>query len=182
MGGVTGKSGNWLHTITGWSCTHSKHVSLQFRHYPRSRYTIWCSVGSSCQGSIFQLKRVHQLQKDLATVTHILVTSKFQYCHALCMGLPLKMTKKLQLDQNATAPVLLNKSRFHHATPLLQELHWLPAVFWVQVKLLVITYNAPYGLGASYLKDLTNFCRCIIIIRWGFSLDSTTEGSEVGGN
>lgn len=65
------------------------------------------------------------------------------------VGLPWKS----QLVQNAAAHMLLKKQTFHHATLLLQELHWKPVVFHVQFKLPFIIYKALYGLGLGYLKD-----------------------------
>lgn len=55
--------------------------------------------------------------------------------------------------QNATAQVLLGRSRFHHVTPILQELHWLPGVFKAQFQIVVIPYKALYGLDSGYLKE-----------------------------
>lgn len=43
----------------------------------------------------------------------------------------------LQLGQNAAACLL------HHATPLLEELHWLPVGFWIQLQVLDILLIEP---------------------------------------
>lgn len=45
-------------------------------------------------------------QRDLTTVIHITVTSRLDYCNMLYVELPLKLTQKLQLVQNAAAHVL----------------------------------------------------------------------------
>ena len=92
-------------------------------------------------------------QESLQTVTHALVISRIDYCNALYMGLPLKSIQKLQLAQNAAARAVLGAPRRAHITPLLCELHWLPVCFWVQFKVLVITFKALHGMGPGYLKD-----------------------------
>ena len=105
-----------------------------------------------------QLKLVRQLHpflemSDLATVTHALVTSHFDYCNALCVGLPLKTVQKLQLVQNSAARRLTGASYREPITHLSQDLHWLPVRFRAQFKVLAVTYKALYSLGPGYLKD-----------------------------
>lgn len=80
-------------------------------------------------------------------VTHVLVTCKLDYCNALYVGLPLKIHQKLQVVQKATVWMLLGNPKVHHVTPVLKELCWLPAVFQVLFKVLVIAYHALYGMG-----------------------------------
>lgn len=73
-----------------------------------------------------------------------MVASRLVYCDVLCVGLPLKATWKLQLDQNATAGMLSGDNRFQHVTPILQEIHWLPIIFWGPFKVLVFTSEGLY--------------------------------------
>lgn len=42
-------------------------------------------------------------QSDLTIEVHALVTSKLDYCNGLCVGLVLKMVRKLQIVWNAAA-------------------------------------------------------------------------------
>lgn len=37
-------------------------------------------------------------------------------------------------------------------TVLFHELHWLPVGFWVQFKMLAITYKAVHGIQPGYLR------------------------------
>lgn len=69
---------------------------------------------------------------------------------------------------------------------LLRELHWLPLVFRVQLKVLVIIYKALCG---PWLSGYFKGCLPIHICAWalqswdeGLSPDLTIEGSWVGGN
>lgn len=43
------------------------------------------------------------VKSDLVLATHVLVTSQLSCCHALYMGLPLKMLQKPQMVQNGMA-------------------------------------------------------------------------------
>ena len=81
-----------------------------------------------------QLKLVRQLctfleMSDLATVTHALVTSHFDYYNTLYVGLPWKTVRKLQLLRNSAARLLTGASYREHITHLSQELHWLSVGF-----------------------------------------------------
>lgn len=74
------------------------------------------------------------------------------YCNALCIGLPLKTMRKLQLVRNATIRLLTRTSYGKHIIFLPQQLHWLPIHFWAPFKELIKTDKALYGLGLGYLK------------------------------
>ena len=110
------------------------------------------------RGAIAQLRVVCQLQpfleqEALRTVTYALVISHIDYCNAIYMGLPLKSIRKLQLVQNVAMRAILGAPRVAHVTPLLRELHWVPVCFWVQFKVLVITFKALHGMGPGYLSN-----------------------------
>lgn len=63
-------------------------------------------------------------QKDLATITHTLVTSSSinaTYSTWGCLCKWLQLPWKLELVQNDTAHMLLRASKFLHATPVLWE-------------------------------------------------------------
>lgn len=68
--------------------------------------------GSSSHGwEGFCIDLVYQLhpflaQRTLLVVTHTLVTSYLDSCNVLRMGLPLKLTQKLQLVWNVTMQVV----------------------------------------------------------------------------
>ncbi|KAF7246443.1 Protein NEL [Varanus komodoensis] len=115
-------------------------------------------VTAAARSAFLQLRLIHQLHpyleyNCLATVTHVLVTSRLDFCNALYVGLPLKMVQILQLVQNRAARLLTGTGCYVHMTPVLRQLHWLPIEVWAQFKVLVMTYKALNGLGPGYLKE-----------------------------
>lgn len=88
-------------------------------------------------------------------VTHALVMSQLDYCNVLCMGLSLKIIRKLQLVQNAAACTVPGAPRAAQITQLLHKLHWLPDCFWIQFMMLVVTFKALYGMDPGYLRAIS---------------------------
>uniref|UniRef100_A0A8C6Y7A4 Reverse transcriptase domain-containing protein n=1 Tax=Naja naja TaxID=35670 RepID=A0A8C6Y7A4_NAJNA len=72
-------------------------------------------VGAVTRGAFAQVRQLCQLcpyldRDALRMVTHVLVTSRIDYCNALYMGLPLWTTRRLQLVQNAATRVVMGVS------------------------------------------------------------------------
>ena len=44
--------------------------------------------------------------------------------------------------------------RFDHITPVLQELHWLPVVYRIQFKILLLVFKAIHGMAPEYITDM----------------------------
>ncbi|KAK2177197.1 hypothetical protein NP493_614g01084 [Ridgeia piscesae] len=61
---------------------------------------------------------------------------------------------RLQRIHNTAARLIKRYSRSDSATPLLRELHWLPIVYRVDIKLLVFTYKAMHNDAPVYLCEL----------------------------
>ncbi|KAF7243891.1 Rapamycin-insensitive companion of mTOR [Varanus komodoensis] len=86
-------------------------------------------------------------------VNKLSLTSCLDYCNALYVGLPLKMVRILQLVQNRAANLLTGTGCYSQITPVLYQLHWLPAEVRAQFKVLVLTYKALNSLGPEYLNE-----------------------------
>ena len=84
-----------------------------------------------CQTAYFELKRISSIRRFLTEdATKTLVTSyilsRLDYCNCLLMGTPNSVIQPLQKIQNFAARLVLLAPHHHHATPLLEKLHWLP--------------------------------------------------------
>ena len=81
------------------------------------------------------------------------IISILHHCNALYVGLPLRLIRKLQMVQNAAARLLTGGRKYHHISPTLARLHWLPIRFRIDFKVLMLTYKALNGLGPQYLVE-----------------------------
>ena len=80
-----------------------------------SQLSMEAQVNSVSRAAVYQLHLVSRprpyLPTDcLARVGHALVISRLDYCNVLYVGLPLKVTRKLQLIQNAAARLVTRSS------------------------------------------------------------------------
>ena len=111
------------------------------------------------RSTYFYLWRIAQLHPyldgggALTTLVHALVISRLDHCNALYVGLPLRLMQKLQMVQNAVARLLSGVRKQQHISPTLAALHWLPIHFYIDFKVLMMTYKALNGLGPRYLAD-----------------------------
>lgn len=70
--------------------------------------------------------------------------------NALHVRLPLKITQKLQLVQNAMAHLISGTCWWEHFIHELQVISWLPTGSWLQ---LGVNLKSLYALAPSYLQD-----------------------------
>ena len=112
-------------------------------------------VIKSTRFHIRDLYRIRHLL-DLNTailLANALVSSQIDYCNSLFASLTLSELKRLQGVQNSLCRVVTRTSRYTHATPNLEKLHWLPVKYRVLFKIGLITYKVlKYGQPV-YLKD-----------------------------
>ena len=112
-------------------------------------------VIKSTRFHIRDLYRIRHLL-DLNTailLANALVSSRIDYCNSLFASLTLSELKRLQGVQNSLCRVVTRTSRYTHATPNLEKLHWLPVKYRVLFKIGLITYKVlKYGQPV-YLKD-----------------------------
>ena len=81
-----------------------------------SQLSMEAQVNSLSRAVVYQLHLVCRLRPYLsvdclARVVHALVISRLDYCNAFYVGLPLKVTQKLQLIQNMAARLVTGSGR-----------------------------------------------------------------------
>jgi hypothetical protein len=86
-------------------------------------------VTSNC---FFQLRRLRQIGRVVGPdvtkrLVSVFVLSRLDYCNAVLAGLPQTTLRPLQRAQNAAAHLVTNTGSRDHITPVMKELHWLPA-------------------------------------------------------
>jgi len=75
----------------------------------------------------------------------------------LFTGLPKESTNKWQLVQNAAARILTNTQKRDHISLVLESMHWLPVLFRIDFKVLLMIYKALHNLALTYLSDCLSF-------------------------
>ncbi|KAL3045386.1 hypothetical protein OYC64_013622 [Pagothenia borchgrevinki] len=125
--------------------------------------------------SFFHLRNIAKLRPSLTRpaaerLIHAFVSSRLDHCNSLLYGISTTSLNRLQRVQNAAARLLTHTNSWHHITPVLKELHWLPVSHRIQYKLLVLTYKALHHLAPPYLTDL------LILYQPPRSLRSTSAG------
>ena len=112
-----------------------------------------------CQTAYFELKCISSIRRFLTEdATKTLVTSyilsRLDYCNCLLMGTPNSVIQPLQEIQSFAARLVLLAPHHHHATPLLEKLHWLPISERIKYKVACMCFSAINGSGPAYLSEL----------------------------
>lgn len=107
------------------------------------------------------IRKVRQLVPFNAAekLVHAFVTSRLDYCNVLLAGCSASSLRTLQLIQNTAARVLTNTRQRDHISPVLASLHWLPVLYRIQFKILLLTFKALHGVAPSYIVDLIEPCQ-----------------------
>ena len=78
--------------------------------------------------AMFYLKNISRIRRYLSpdstkTIVHTYVISRLDYANRLLYNINSSLIHRLQVVQNAAARLILNASRYDHATPLIKSLH-----------------------------------------------------------
>ena len=112
-----------------------------------------------CSAAFYHLHNIRRIRKHLstdsaATLIHSFISSRIDYCNSLLYGVPKCHIDKLQRVQNAAARLVVMQGKSCHITPVLHQLHWLPVLFRINFKVLLLTFKAIRKLAPSYINDL----------------------------
>ena len=116
-------------------------------------------INNICSLSFYYLYNILRIRKYLSyqsaiSLIPLNITSKLNYCNSLLYGLPTIHINKLQRVQNAAARLVTNTPCICHITPILEDLHWLPIKYRIELKIVLLTFKCLRGLAPQYLVDL----------------------------
>ena len=124
-----------------------------------STMTLEKHINKKTKSAYFQIRNIWTIRPYLTenatrSLVNALVMPKLDYCNSLLAGLPQYLIRKLQRSQNAAARLIKRRSKRSRITPVLKELHWLPVLYRIKFKILLVTYKALNGAAPSYIYKL----------------------------
>ena len=124
-----------------------------------SALTMKSHISSITKSCYTQLRYISKIRKYLSenstkSLIHAYVTSRLDNMNSLLHKIPDYLLNKLQLIQNNSARLIVQKRKSCHITPTLIQLHWLPTDQRIEYKILLLTYKCLHGRGPAYLSSL----------------------------
>jgi len=114
-------------------------------------------VGSSCFHQLCQLRRIRRSRdkESAATLVHVFVTSRVDYCNAVFAAAPKTTTDKLQRMLNAAARLISDIRKYDQGLSRLmhQDFLWLDIPERVSYKLYLLTHRCLPGKAPVYLSE-----------------------------
>ena len=123
-----------------------------------STMTMAVHVKALCGSLTYQLRNISRLRRfmDFDTchlVVRALVLSRLDYGNGLLLGLCVADINRLQRIQNWAAKLICLASKYDHASPCLQRLHWLRVNNRILFKVLLYVYTCMDHSAPSYLAE-----------------------------
>ena len=105
--------------------------------------TMSAHINETCQAAIYHLYNIKRISRylsydDRKSIVQAVIMSRIDYCNSLLVGVPSTQLSKLQHLQNAAARLVSNVAKYDHITPTLVNLHWLPVMYRVNVKIAML--------------------------------------------
>jgi len=113
-------------------------------------------VSAKCFFQLRQLRRIRRSLDDdsVATLVHVFVASRVDYCGSLLIGAPRKTTNKLQRVLNSAARIVSNTRKFERGLTHFQrsQLHWLDVVDRAWFIVCVQVFRCLHKMAPEYLS------------------------------
>ena len=137
------------------SSTEARNIGAIFDH----NLNLKSHISQICRGAWFHLRNIGLIRNYLDQNTterliHSFVTSKLDRMNSLLYGLPKIHLEKLSRIHHAAARLIFLLKKLDHISPILQQLHWLPIIFRIEYKIILVTYKALNGLAPTYISEL----------------------------
>ena len=119
-------------------------------------------ISNACRAANMQIRKINSIRHNLTessskTLITSIVLTRLDYCNSVYIGLHQRSLHRLQLTQNSAARTVQRIHRYHHITPVLQQLNWLTINFRWQFKILVLTFKALHSQTQQYICELLNW-------------------------
>src|SRR6218665_2333634 len=114
-------------------------------------------IHSLCRACYYQLRKLRTVSRSLtstaaATLVHLFVTSRLDYCSSLYISLP---ATRLNCVLRSAARLIGWVSKFDHISAYMQDvLHWLPLRQRIEFRVAVLVWYSLIGQAPAYLTDL----------------------------
>ena len=132
--------------------------------YVEEQMTMDSNARQCVKSSFYHMRRIRQIHRfvNAADTFHMLVRalilSRLDYCNSLYAGCTRSTLRRLQRVQDCVARLLCDASPRAHASPLRQQVHWLPVSSRIQYKLCMPMHDVYHGKAPGYLADLCVCC------------------------
>ena len=133
----------------------------------------------ACYYHLKDLRRIRKFPSvdNAALLANSMINSRLDYCNSLLYGVSKYNVAKLQKIQNALCRIVFRLDRTSHATPFLQNLHWLPITYRILFKYNLITFKAIKFSQPIYLSSLiTTSC----LMHGSLFLSSVSHKKAIG--
>ena len=119
-------------------------------------------VNAICRSCCGHLRSIIQIRPYLTksaahTIVQSLISSTLNYCNSLLAELPQYLIHKLAKVQNWAARIVLNVKKHDSISVQLHQLHWLPVMFWIKVKINLLLSKSLNQQAPAYLTSMLKY-------------------------
>ena len=115
------------------------------------RITDYCAIFRE-SGDFWTIETYH-------LIVRALILSRMDYGNGLLLGSNYNDIQRLQRIQNWSTKLVYRAKKFDHASPYLQELHWLPVRERIFSKIMTVVYKYLTETAPSYLTACLSLYR-----------------------